>query len=124
MLFVSAWPMCKAPVTFGGGMTITNLGFDEPCFGVKKPRCSHHEYQPASTTRGQYALAIAPLVLLHCPGGSACTSASAAASSACSAASLAAFSSASACLARKHNNRQAQLASTGHPMAAAVRARV
>jgi hypothetical protein len=24
---MSVWPMCRAPVTFGGGITITNFSF-------------------------------------------------------------------------------------------------
>ena len=47
---VSAWPMCSAPVTLGGGMTMTKGGLVLFRSGLKKPLCSHQSYQPASTT--------------------------------------------------------------------------
>src|SRR5688572_11942689 len=55
-VFVNAWPMCREPVTFGGGMTIANGGFSESGFAVKYPRDSQTGYQRASTSLGSYAL--------------------------------------------------------------------
>ena len=101
MLLVSAWPMCSAPVTLGGGITMTNLGLLDPCFGVKKPHFSHQVYQPDSTTRGQYALAISPDMSLRVPGGSARAASRAACSSASACASFASFSAFSACAVRR-----------------------
>jgi len=34
--------MCSAPVTFGGGIEITNGSASESSFGTKKPLSSHH----------------------------------------------------------------------------------
>jgi hypothetical protein len=93
--------MCSAPVTLGGGITMTNLGLLDPCFGVKKPHVSHHVYQPDSTTRGQYALAISPDMSLRVPGGSARAASRAACSSASACASFASLSAVSACAARR-----------------------
>mmetsp|Transcript_5126 Transcript_5126/g.18346 ORF Transcript_5126/g.18346 Transcript_5126/m.18346 type:complete len:327 (+) Transcript_5126:2424-3404(+) len=82
MLFVSAWPMCKAPVTFGGGITTTNLGLLDPIVGLKYPSLSHHSYHPASTPAGLYAFAIGTTAgSLYSPFGTASAAASAAASS-------------------------------------------
>lgn len=44
MEFVSACPMCSAPVTLGGGMTITNGGLVLLGSGLKKPHASHQSY--------------------------------------------------------------------------------
>lgn len=44
MELVSACPMCSAPVTLGGGMTMTKGGLVEVGSGLKKPHCSHHSY--------------------------------------------------------------------------------
>lgn len=41
---VRAWPMCRAPVTLGGGMTMTNGGLSLLTSGLKKPHFSHHSY--------------------------------------------------------------------------------
>src|SRR4051812_40828160 len=56
-----AWPMCKFPVTFGGGSTMTKdpSGFTFPSAvnsGLKNPSFSHHEYHADSTAIGLYAL--------------------------------------------------------------------
>ena len=72
--------MCSAPVTLGGGMTMTNFGFVEPFSGVKKPHFSHQLYQAASTRRGEYALGSSPLTSLRSPAGVARAAARAAAS--------------------------------------------
>lgn len=59
---VRAWPRCKYPVTFGGGVMMTN--FLPVCArlvsdaGLKKPSFSHHGYQPLSTYFGLYPAAI------------------------------------------------------------------
>ena len=45
-----ACPMCSAPVTFGGGIGITNGGpVAVSSFGAKYPRDSHHSYRFSST---------------------------------------------------------------------------
>ena len=51
-----AWPQWRAPVTLGGGRGITNRPFllAPLCWGLKKPLCSHHPYQAASTAFGLY----------------------------------------------------------------------
>ncbi|KAF9602260.1 hypothetical protein IFM89_026345, partial [Coptis chinensis] len=50
---VRAWPMCRAPVTFGGGRTTTNEGFElEAASGTKKPDLSHQSYHDFSTWLG------------------------------------------------------------------------
>jgi hypothetical protein len=64
---VSAWPMCNTPVTLGGGMTMVNLGLEEPFCGVKKPHFSHHSYQRASTSAGWYELSIALFTFFFSP---------------------------------------------------------
>src|SRR5271170_2456506 len=56
---VKAWPMCKEPVTFGGGSVITNIpsGLIFPSTvncGLKKPSLSHQAYQEDSTAAGLY----------------------------------------------------------------------
>lgn len=39
--------MCSAPVTLGGGMTMTNGGLVLSMSGLKKPHFSHlHEFNP------------------------------------------------------------------------------
>lgn len=55
---VNACPKCRDPVTFGGGIGITYFSAFESVEGLKNPCFSHHEYQPASTAVGSYALAI------------------------------------------------------------------
>mmetsp|Transcript_12463 Transcript_12463/g.43263 ORF Transcript_12463/g.43263 Transcript_12463/m.43263 type:complete len:278 (+) Transcript_12463:2798-3631(+) len=83
MEFVRACPMCSAPVTFGGGMTITNFGFGEPIFGAKWPDFSHHSYHADSTSCGLYAFGMSALSTFLSPLGvaSAFSSASLSASS-------------------------------------------
>src|SRR6516162_925045 len=55
-VLLSAWPMCRAPVTFGGGMTMQN------CFRAKsgrlwkKPRSSQNCSQRCCASLGSYAL--------------------------------------------------------------------
>jgi hypothetical protein len=41
--------MCSAPVTLGGGMTMTNGGLSDGSSGLKKPDASHQSYHAAST---------------------------------------------------------------------------
>ena len=62
---VSAWPMCSAPVTLGGGSTIANVRRSEAArawtsaaSGLNSPRSSHHSYHAASTSVGRYSVAI------------------------------------------------------------------
>ena len=70
MAAMSAWPRCREPVTFGGGMTMTK-GFRVavelpasstrgPAPGPKKPAASHHAYVAASTSLGSYTLGRGP----------------------------------------------------------------
>lgn len=61
--------MCNAPVTFGGGITITYFGLLEPAAGVKNPRFSHHSYHDASTSAGAYDFASSPDVFFFTPKG-------------------------------------------------------
>jgi len=44
--------MCSFPVTFGGGMRITNGGFSEGSSGVKAPQLSQASYHFASNDFG------------------------------------------------------------------------
>ena len=58
---VKACPICRAPVTLGGGAGITNnpsgLGLPSgPNSGSKNPSFSHQLYHADSTTVGLYAL--------------------------------------------------------------------
>lgn len=55
MALVRAWPMCRAPVTFGGGMTMTKGSLSESISGLKKPHSCHQSYQAASTYLCQQA---------------------------------------------------------------------
>src|SRR5947207_11218035 len=52
----SMWPMCSDPVTFGGGMTMTNAGLSDFASARKYPFDSHHWYQRLSTSRALYVL--------------------------------------------------------------------
>ena len=63
MAKVKACPICRLPVTFGGGKGITkglpSLGFPSgPRTGLKKPCLSHQSYQADSTAMGLYPLAM------------------------------------------------------------------
>ena len=81
MELVKACPMCSAPVTLGGGITITNLGLSLPGVGLKKPSFSHHSYHAVSTFFGSYDLAIGTTFgSLKWPRGTARAAASAATS--------------------------------------------
>jgi len=51
MELVRAWPMCRAPVTFGGGITITKGGLLLSMSGLKKPEASHQSYLRGSRLR-------------------------------------------------------------------------
>mmetsp|Transcript_7366 Transcript_7366/g.27759 ORF Transcript_7366/g.27759 Transcript_7366/m.27759 type:complete len:208 (+) Transcript_7366:2796-3419(+) len=83
MEFVSACPMCSAPVMFGGGITMTNFGFVEPISGLKNPSSSHHSYHACSTFLGSYDFAIGTIRgSLYVPFFTARAAASAATSSA------------------------------------------
>ncbi len=52
MVAVSAWPMCSAPVTLGGGRTMEKGGFSLTSCERKKPFSSHHFAQRGSTLAG------------------------------------------------------------------------
>src|SRR5687768_5755090 len=54
---VNAWPMCREPVTFGGGMTMENEGSRREGSALKKPLSSQSRYQRGSTAFGSYAFA-------------------------------------------------------------------
>src|SRR5271154_943110 len=59
MAAVRACPMCKDPVTLGGGSVMTNIpsGFIFPSFvnrGLKNPSLSHQAYHDDSTAAGLY----------------------------------------------------------------------
>eukprot|EP00982_Pelagococcus_subviridis_P005107 29475-Pelagococcus_subviridis.AAC.7 len=43
-----AWPMCSAPVTFGGGIAIVNGSPTASSEGLKHPCDSHHSYRRSS----------------------------------------------------------------------------
>mmetsp|Transcript_6070 Transcript_6070/g.19785 ORF Transcript_6070/g.19785 Transcript_6070/m.19785 type:complete len:236 (+) Transcript_6070:2938-3645(+) len=97
---VRAWPKWRLPVTFGGGITMTNFCFALSCatFSASQPYqplASHHSCHEASTSDGSYVLAIAGARIFFWPlgVGAATVSASSAFSRAAfSALALAAFS--------------------------------
>src|SRR5712692_3100197 len=51
---VIAWPRCKAPVTLGGGILITNVLPVVPARGLKYPPSSQKRYHLPSTACGSY----------------------------------------------------------------------
>ena len=64
---VSAWPRCRLPVTFGGGMTMTKRPSGPAASAaagshLKKPAASHHAPHAASTAAGWYAGSISVVV--------------------------------------------------------------
>src|SRR6185436_11265283 len=62
IVLFSTWPMCKIPVTFGGGITIEYAGFFE-CGSPTKQRCSiQNSYHLDSTTEGSYVLEISDML--------------------------------------------------------------
>ena len=52
MVAVSAWPMCRLPVTLGGGSTMENAGFTLWSWAWKSPRSSQKRAQRGSTLAG------------------------------------------------------------------------
>ena len=61
MATVSAWPMCKLPVTLGGGQGMTKGSESSAALeysGLKKPWADHQSYQDDSTAMGLYPAAI------------------------------------------------------------------
>src|ERR1700738_5053541 len=50
----SAWPMCRLPVTFGGGSTIEYAGLLLAGSAVKYPASSQLWYSPLSTAAGSH----------------------------------------------------------------------
>ncbi len=48
--------MCSRPVTFGGGMGITNGSFPESVSVLKKPPYSQNRYQWSSISEGLWAV--------------------------------------------------------------------
>ena len=53
---MSAWPMCRLPVTLGGGMGTTYTGRVSvgESLEAKTPCCSQNAYQRGSTSAGSY----------------------------------------------------------------------
>ena len=50
---LSAWPMCSAPVTFGGGIAIEKFSSGEPSgSGWKSPDCSQRSNTRGSASAG------------------------------------------------------------------------
>src|SRR3954466_1982657 len=54
-VWLSAWPMCREPVTFGGGSTIENGGFSDEASAVKYPAATQRAYIGASSAAGSQA---------------------------------------------------------------------
>src|SRR3954471_10789969 len=54
-VWLSAWPMCREPVTFGGGSTIENGGFSDEASAVKYPAATQRSYIGASSAAGSQA---------------------------------------------------------------------
>src|SRR3990172_9024190 len=59
---VRACPICNSPVTFGGGMMITNGFLARSILGVKYPFPIQKAYQRSSALPGSYALGISDMV--------------------------------------------------------------
>src|SRR6185312_5887916 len=49
MVMFSAWPMCRLPVMFGGGITMLNLGRSDSAFARKAARSSQRRVCFSST---------------------------------------------------------------------------
>src|SRR5512135_1414901 len=65
-VWLSAWPMCSEPVTFGGGMTMLNRGLSDSGLARNAPLDSQNAYQRGSTSACSKALEssrIDPLML-------------------------------------------------------------
>src|SRR3990172_8670025 len=62
---VRACPICNSPVTFGGGMMITNGFLARSILGVKYPFPIQKAYQRSSALPGSYALGISDMVTNH-----------------------------------------------------------
>ncbi len=45
MVWLSAWPMCSEPVTFGGGITMLKRGLPDEGSALKAPMDSQNAYQ-------------------------------------------------------------------------------
>jgi hypothetical protein len=56
MVCWNAWPMCRVPVTFGGGSMMV-YGSPSPC-GAKQPLASHCGYQRDSMSLGSKLLSM------------------------------------------------------------------
>src|SRR5215469_2888002 len=52
----SAWPMCRDPVTFGGGITMVNGGAADRASAVKYPAAAQASYRRLSTSAGLYCV--------------------------------------------------------------------
>src|SRR5215831_2715356 len=50
----SAWPMCRDPVTFGGGITMEYAGAGAAASAANRPRATQSSYRRASTSPGAY----------------------------------------------------------------------
>src|SRR5260370_39729516 len=58
MVWSSMWPMCRAPVTLGGGMTMEKRGPVAPGLARKMPVSTHQLAQCGSKRWGSYTLSI------------------------------------------------------------------
>ncbi|KAA6416717.1 MAG: hypothetical protein FRX49_13328 [Trebouxia sp. A1-2] len=63
MALVRAWPRCREPVTFGGGITMTKGGLSLSSSGLKKPDCSHQSYLRAPQGHAQSSAGYSNLTL-------------------------------------------------------------
>jgi len=57
IVWLNAWPMCRMPVTFGGGSWMLKAGRPASAPASKYPRDSQTGYQRASIAAGSKALA-------------------------------------------------------------------
>jgi hypothetical protein len=58
IVLFSAWPMCRMPVTLGGGITMEYAGFEEVSFALNCFVAIHVEYHLSSTDAGLYCLSM------------------------------------------------------------------
>src|SRR5215472_13830053 len=61
-VFWSMWPICNEPVTFGGGIIMTNRGRSDFASARKNPFCSHQWYQRLSTSWALYVFGISAFI--------------------------------------------------------------
>src|SRR5438309_655767 len=61
MVLLSTWPMCKTPVSFGGGITMAYAGFGEAGLATKSFLSNQNWYHFDSTDCGSYAFEISDI---------------------------------------------------------------